>query len=77
MAVDMGSPTLQIGKWTVPKGALVNINVWGIHRDPAVWPQPKEFLPERFLKGSSLSPSHPNAFLGFGLGAPLGLGHWV
>ncbi|KAG2551738.1 hypothetical protein PVAP13_9KG435901 [Panicum virgatum] len=33
----------------VPKGCTVFINVWAIMRDPAVWDDPDEFRPERFL----------------------------
>ncbi|KAL5983149.1 hypothetical protein ACLOJK_017231 [Asimina triloba] len=33
----------------VPKHAIVFVNVWGMARDPKVWPEPYEFRPERFL----------------------------
>ncbi|GJN04198.1 hypothetical protein PR202_ga21723 [Eleusine coracana subsp. coracana] len=33
----------------VPAGCRVFVNVWAIHRDPAVWNDPLLFLPERFL----------------------------
>ncbi|KAE8037840.1 hypothetical protein FH972_010395 [Carpinus fangiana] len=33
----------------VPKGTRVFVNVWKLHRDPRVWDDPDEFLPERFL----------------------------
>ncbi|KAF8032918.1 hypothetical protein BT93_D1722 [Corymbia citriodora subsp. variegata] len=39
----------QIGGFTIPKGAQVLINAWAIGRDPAVWANPNEFMPERFL----------------------------
>ncbi|KAJ4821910.1 hypothetical protein Tsubulata_017056 [Turnera subulata] len=38
-----------LGGYHVPKGTRLLINVWKIHRDPRVWPNPDEFLPERFL----------------------------
>ncbi|KAH9619194.1 hypothetical protein KSS87_013037 [Heliosperma pusillum] len=43
------SETCIIGGYTVPKGSRVFINVWAIHRDPDIWPNPLEFDPERFL----------------------------
>lgn len=45
------SETRVISGYTVPKGARVFVNVWGIHRDPSIWENPLDFLPERFLGG--------------------------
>ncbi|PSC76848.1 carotene epsilon-chloroplastic [Micractinium conductrix] len=36
------------GGFTVPAGQDVMISVYNIHRSPAVWDRPDEFLPERF-----------------------------
>ncbi|XP_023772884.1 cytochrome P450 CYP82D47 [Lactuca sativa] len=33
----------------IPKGTRVMLNLWKLHRDPNIWPNPTEFLPERFL----------------------------
>ncbi|KAJ9555217.1 hypothetical protein OSB04_009831 [Centaurea solstitialis] len=38
-----------VGGYTVPKGAIVFLNVWAIHRDPEKWENSSEFFPERFL----------------------------
>ncbi|KAL6644401.1 hypothetical protein ACP70R_016009 [Stipagrostis hirtigluma subsp. patula] len=41
-----------VGGYRVPAGCRVFVNVWGIQRDPAVWKDPLEFVPERFLAGA-------------------------
>ncbi|KAK4269066.1 hypothetical protein QN277_022271 [Acacia crassicarpa] len=35
--------------YDIPKGAQVIVNVWAIGRDPAIWENPNEFNPERFI----------------------------
>ena len=48
----------------------MHISIWGVHHDEKFWPQPDAFRPERFLAGAAESEGrHPNAFLGFGIGA--------
>jgi cytochrome P450 len=37
----------------VPEGAMVLINAWAIGRDPSVWEDAEEFVPERF-EGSTV-----------------------
>jgi cytochrome P450 len=32
----------------VPAGRIVAVSVWGIHHNPAVWPEPHRFDPDRF-----------------------------
>ncbi|KAF9463392.1 cytochrome P450 [Collybia nuda] len=36
----------------IPKGALVVANIWAMHRDPELFPDPDEFRPSRFLDAS-------------------------
>ena len=36
-------------EYHIPKGTRLFVNVWKLHRDPGVWPDPEEFQPERFL----------------------------
>ncbi|KAJ7952414.1 putative Cytochrome P450 [Quillaja saponaria] len=40
---------VEIGGYCVPKGAQVLVNVWAIGRDPSIWENPNEFIPERFM----------------------------
>jgi len=32
----------------LPKGRIVAVSMWGIHHNPAVWPDPERFDPDRF-----------------------------
>jgi cytochrome P450 len=57
----------------VPKGALVFINSWVLHRNPALWPDPERFDPERF--SSERSKDRPrHAYIPFGAGPRVCIG---
>ncbi|GLJ32330.1 hypothetical protein SUGI_0650570 [Cryptomeria japonica] len=45
--------SFEIGGFLIPKDSEVMVNVWGIGRDPSIWKNPLEFMPERFLEGES------------------------
>lgn len=38
----------------LPRGSVVHANQWAIHREPALYPNPEQYLPERWL-----SPEYP------------------
>ncbi|KAH7849516.1 hypothetical protein Vadar_018988 [Vaccinium darrowii] len=38
-----------VGGYHVSVGTCLFVNLWKIHNDPEVWPEPLEFRPERFL----------------------------
>lgn len=40
---------MSLGGFCVPKGTCILVNLWALGRDPASWPEPEEFVPERFL----------------------------
>uniref|UniRef100_A0A7N0V7C3 Cytochrome P450 n=1 Tax=Kalanchoe fedtschenkoi TaxID=63787 RepID=A0A7N0V7C3_KALFE len=40
---------VDLGGFTIPKGAQIMVNVWAIGRDPGTWDSPERFEPERFL----------------------------
>ncbi|KAE9444740.1 hypothetical protein C3L33_23362, partial [Rhododendron williamsianum] len=42
----------EIGGYHIPKGTRLYPNVWKLHRDPRVWPDPEKFVPERWLEGN-------------------------
>lgn len=39
--------TVEINGVTIPKDMVVMIPAYVMHRDPAYWPEPEEFRPER------------------------------
>jgi cytochrome P450 len=40
-----------LGGYAVPKGSLVSVNTYALHRDPRFFPDPDRFDPERFAPG--------------------------
>ncbi|CAK9311058.1 unnamed protein product [Citrullus colocynthis] len=42
-----------LGGYTIPKGSTIYFNMWAIQRDPKVWDNPLNFMPERFLNESN------------------------
>jgi len=49
----------------IPAGSMVFSNLWSILHDPATYPEPSKFKPERFLDSSPRA-SFPEAAFGFG-----------
>ena len=56
-----------IGNYTLPAGATVVLSIYGMHRNPEVFPDPESFKPERFLPEQSEG-RHPYAFIPFSAG---------
>lgn len=53
---------------TIPKGTMVYVSVFRIHREPEIFQNPTEFWPERFLH-STKGCDHPGVpYLPFGIG---------
>ena len=54
--------TKDIDGYTLNKGETVVVLVWYLHRNPLVWDNPDEFIPERFLDGGYVytDPNNPN-----------------
>ena len=43
------SKTTTLSGLTIPEGSIVISNLWAVHRDPDLWPEPYKLKPERFL----------------------------
>lgn len=52
--------------YTIPKGAIVAVSPWVMHRSPDLWPNPEGFDPARFLEPDPNR--HKLAYLPFGAG---------
>src|SRR5215204_6314756 len=48
----------EIGGHAVPRGALVLVVPWLLHRNPGLWDAPDRFAPERFLSGRPVRHSY-------------------
>jgi len=62
-----------VGAWTLPVGTPFIVDIHGLHHDPALFPSPAEFRPERFLDGMM----DPYAFGPFGGGAHRCIGAYL
>jgi len=60
----------------IPKGAAVISNIWAIARNPAKYPNPDKFIPERFL-GPDGQPTDDTAMYAFGFGRRVCAGRHV
>ena len=44
--------------FALPPGTIVATQAWSMHRDPSVFPSPDTFMPEHWLKSSSITSDH-------------------
>ncbi len=51
----------------IPKGVMVLPYIYGLHRDPELWPDPEVFDPSRF-EAQNVKDRHPSAHIPFGGG---------
>ena len=63
---------ITLGGWTIPRGAMLRITPWTLHRDEQLFPQAERFLPERFLDGAPPPPK--GAWMPFGAGPRVCIG---
>ncbi|XP_058426540.1 cytochrome P450 3A12-like [Diceros bicornis minor] len=58
---------LELGGVFIPKGTVVMVPTFSLHREPEFWPEPEEFHPERFSKDNKDS-INPYIYMPFGSG---------
>ncbi|GJM41543.1 MAG: cytochrome P450 [Ardenticatenaceae bacterium] len=58
----------EIGGFAIPKGSIVAVSPYTLHRHPEFWPEPEKFDPERFTPKQE-SARHRYAYIPFGAGA--------
>ncbi|MCD7464918.1 hypothetical protein HAX54_000188 [Datura stramonium] len=63
---SMEKTTLQ--GYEIQPGTIVHVNSWAIARDPEIWENPEEFIPERFLNNNIDYKGQDFELLSFGAG---------
>ncbi|EHA98417.1 Cytochrome P450 3A13 [Heterocephalus glaber] len=58
---------VEINRVVIPKGSVVLIPTYALHRDPKYWKEPEEFHPERFSKKNKDN-INPYIYMPFGAG---------
>ena len=45
----MASRDVEVGGYTIPKGAMIVPHIYAAHHNPDDWPEPNTFKPERWI----------------------------
>jgi cytochrome P450 len=64
----------EIAGYEIPRGWVVGVSPWTLHRHPDHWEQPERFWPERFSSERSEA-RHKHVFLPFGAGPRVCIGN--
>lgn len=60
----------------LPAGTIIGTQIYSLHRNENVFPQPEEFLPERWLPGNETEDMRRH-YMPFGLGSRICMGQYV
>ncbi|XP_011878432.1 PREDICTED: cytochrome P450 4C1-like [Vollenhovia emeryi] len=58
---------VQLQSYLVPARTILDLNIYGVHRDPNFWPNPDTFDPDRFLP-EKIKNRHPYSYIPFSAG---------
>ncbi|RAL46699.1 hypothetical protein DM860_004978 [Cuscuta australis] len=65
LVLHYSSADCKIAGYDIPRGTMLLVNAWAIHRDPNLWEDPMSFRPERFDGGAHVELTE---LLPFGMG---------
>lgn len=63
-----GKEEYEVRGYRIPRGSNVLISQWTIGRDPSIWANAEEFIPERFMDNDVDNTGHDFRLLSFGAG---------
>ncbi|KAJ2488693.1 hypothetical protein IWW37_004597 [Coemansia sp. RSA 2050] len=70
---------VNLGPYTLPKGAWVMVDLWAMQNNPDYYPEPEKFIPERFADpprpGTTATPQAPFSWAPFSEGSRKCIGH--
>lgn len=55
--------------YALPPGTVIATQSWSMHRDPAIFPSPDSFIPERWLQGPDATEKMARYLMPFGTGS--------
>ena len=61
------SVDVEVGGFHIPKNSLIFANQYAVHRDPALWDRPDDFIPERWISEQGTMRQH-EGFMPFSIG---------
>jgi cytochrome P450 len=64
----------RLGDFAVPRGAVLVISPWLLHRNPTLWPDPGRFDPDRFATEDQMRRHSRYSYLPFGAGPRICIG---
>ncbi|XP_076944770.1 putative (S)-N-methylcoclaurine 3'-hydroxylase isozyme 2 [Bidens hawaiensis] len=64
----VANETCEVMNYTIPKNAMVFVNIWAMGRDPELWREPLRYMPKRFTESKLDFKGQDFKFIPFGSG---------